>query len=313
MYRKKAVWDSHKYEVFISICLEEVQAGNKPSQTLNKVGYMNLSAKFNERCGIIYEKDQLKNHWDTTRKDWQMWKALQKETGLGWDEQKKTYKMPHEWWSQFAQRHIGGDKFAHFPLAHEEELDILFGHGAAIGDHNKIPSGNKYVWQQEKLVSPTTESVAPSVEKQQETEALPSETPLTEPSGANQSNGVNLGSEATSPLRAPTAQRSGGGVKRSKASTGQVLETSLDRIYNLLEERTRKKSSVKSTEDVPTVVNALQVLANTEGLSRSSEEYLFAIGALRLPVNRQTFCSLDTDELRARWIAHEYKLSRDTS
>ncbi|KAK1296280.1 hypothetical protein QJS10_CPB15g00861 [Acorus calamus] len=168
-----------------------------------------------------------------------------------------------------------------------------------------------YVWQKVKHATPTQSSAAPSVDKQQETEAIPSESPLTQPSGTNQPSGPNIGSDATSPLRALTAQRSGGGVKRSKASTGQVLENSMDRIYNLLEKRTRKKSTVKSTEDVPTIAHALQVLANTEGLSRSSEEFLFAIGALRSPVTRQTFCSIDTDDLKAHWIAHEFKHSRD--
>ncbi|KAK1256870.1 hypothetical protein QJS04_geneDACA024347 [Acorus gramineus] len=79
------------------------------------------------------------------------------------------------------KRHIGGDKFSHYPLAHEEELDILFGCSVAIGDGNKIPSGAKCVWRKEKSVTPTEESAARSQVKGSEPETAPSETPLTQP------------------------------------------------------------------------------------------------------------------------------------
>ncbi|KAK1293916.1 hypothetical protein QJS10_CPA16g00820 [Acorus calamus] len=83
-----------------------MQAGNKPGQSLNKEGYENLIRKFAQRTGISYERDQFKNHWDSMRKDWQTWKALQKETGLGWSEEKGTYEMSNDWWISFAQEEI---------------------------------------------------------------------------------------------------------------------------------------------------------------------------------------------------------------
>ncbi|KAK1270960.1 hypothetical protein QJS04_geneDACA014713 [Acorus gramineus] len=81
--KQKASWDNHNHEVFVMICLEEMQQGNKPGQTLNRMGYMNLARNFFEQTHVRYERDQFKNHWDVTRKDWQTWKALQKRNRAG--------------------------------------------------------------------------------------------------------------------------------------------------------------------------------------------------------------------------------------
>ena len=43
--KPKASWDDFRVHTFISICVEEVENGNKPSSTLNKVGYENLERK----------------------------------------------------------------------------------------------------------------------------------------------------------------------------------------------------------------------------------------------------------------------------
>ncbi|KAK1293351.1 hypothetical protein QJS10_CPB17g01239 [Acorus calamus] len=104
----KAVWDKAKHEVFVRICLDEMRLGNKPDQTLNKVGYDNLERRFELETKVHYLRDQFKNHWDTTRKEWQTWKALQSQTGLGFNEVTGTYDMSREWWIEFSKFLSGG-------------------------------------------------------------------------------------------------------------------------------------------------------------------------------------------------------------
>ncbi|KAK1268201.1 hypothetical protein QJS04_geneDACA005213 [Acorus gramineus] len=128
----KAVWDSDKHATFVGICLKQVQACNKPCQTLNKLGYMNLEKEFYEQTGLRYHQSQFKNHWDITKRNWQTWKTLKKETGARFCNAKKTYTQTPEWWAASGKRFPGGEKFAHYPLEHEDELDVLFGLEAHI-------------------------------------------------------------------------------------------------------------------------------------------------------------------------------------
>ncbi|KAK1302755.1 hypothetical protein QJS10_CPB12g01723 [Acorus calamus] len=134
------VWDNAKHEAFVRICLDEMRMGNKPSQTLNKSGYDNLEKRFELETNVHYHKDQFKNHWDRTRKEWQTWKALQGQTGLGFNEVTGTYDMSHEWWIEFSKGHPGAKKFQAQPLYFEEELDILFGACAAQREDSYIPT-----------------------------------------------------------------------------------------------------------------------------------------------------------------------------
>ena len=59
--KPKASWDDFRVHTFINICVEEAANDNKPSSTLNNVGYENLERKFKERTGYAYCRVQLKN------------------------------------------------------------------------------------------------------------------------------------------------------------------------------------------------------------------------------------------------------------
>ena len=54
MKKPKAHWDEFKFQTFITIFLEVAALGNKPTSTLNKVGYDNIVKKFKERTSYDY-------------------------------------------------------------------------------------------------------------------------------------------------------------------------------------------------------------------------------------------------------------------
>ena len=101
--KQKATWDDYCVLTFIEIYLEDAANGNKSSTTLNKVGYVNLERKFMERTSHAYSRTQLKNQWDSLKKDWQNWKLLGQQTGLGWCSKRNTYAQTNEWWTNFAK------------------------------------------------------------------------------------------------------------------------------------------------------------------------------------------------------------------
>ena len=96
-----AKWNDEKHNIWLKICLEEARDGHKKSATLGAKGYENLIRKFEEQTNFRYTRAQFKNHWDNTRKDWQNWTALKKETEGRFDGE--TVAQEDDWWKLFAK------------------------------------------------------------------------------------------------------------------------------------------------------------------------------------------------------------------
>lgn len=97
----KAIWDEKLTATFCELCVKEIDAGNRPTTYINAKGWENILAAFHEQTGSDYGRPQLKNKWDTLRKEWRLWHELiRNETDLRWCPIKKTINAPKEWWDR---------------------------------------------------------------------------------------------------------------------------------------------------------------------------------------------------------------------
>lgn len=99
-----ARWDDEKTKLLLEVFEAEIDKGNRPTGIFSKQGWINIVANFNSLTGLCYNKDQIKNRQDNLRREFCKWeKLIGKETGLGWDYEKKTLAAPEEWWSERAK------------------------------------------------------------------------------------------------------------------------------------------------------------------------------------------------------------------
>ncbi|CAA7404080.1 unnamed protein product [Spirodela intermedia] len=287
--RVKAIWDDKKHAVFVRICLDQMRAGNKPHKTLNKLGYMNLEREFYKQTGFYYFKDQLKNHWDSTRRDWQAWTALRNQAGVGWDDAKGTYSQTEDWWASFAKRFPGGDKFAHHPLDHAEELDLLFGEGSGRSDGI--------------AQSPPSSDATPSAATRDS-----QSDPAPESHGeAEEPDGLIVVRQNSARVE-ESGETAGRPEKRPRPSDGTKWEACMKQVCDILLGGSKLLAS-SPADDPASIANAMALLNGTYGVERNSEEWLFAVSKLRNESVRQLFLALGDAESRAAWIKREYRLA----
>ncbi|PPR90138.1 hypothetical protein GOBAR_AA30554 [Gossypium barbadense] len=109
----KAVWDDELTLIFCELCVNEVNVGNRPTTHLNSKGWENVVAFFQAKTQKNYGKPQLKNKWDTLKKEWRLWRELLKEsTGIGWCPSKKTVDTTEEWCDEKIQVTTGENAWA---------------------------------------------------------------------------------------------------------------------------------------------------------------------------------------------------------
>ncbi|GKC17017.1 L10-interacting MYB domain-containing protein-like protein [Tanacetum coccineum] len=139
---RKTVWDTSTHITFVELCLEEVRNGNRPGSHFNKIGWANLENKLKARTGKVFCKQQLKNHWDTMKKDWKLYDRLMRiESGLGWDPVRKTIDATSEWWDEKIEADPELAKFRDKNLEmYRMYYDQLFGDSVAVGDRTQLPT-----------------------------------------------------------------------------------------------------------------------------------------------------------------------------
>ncbi|KAH9680641.1 DDE Tnp4 domain-containing protein [Citrus sinensis] len=137
------MWDNETVSIFCNLCIVEVEEGRRPGTHFTKIGWENLVKNFCKATGREYSKLQLKNKWDALKNDWKLWKDLiGKETGLGWNIQKKTIDASPEWWQSKLKANPKVEKFRKEGIDKELEgkLDRMFMNITATGNKAWTPS-----------------------------------------------------------------------------------------------------------------------------------------------------------------------------
>lgn len=97
----KATWTPAYHKIFVDLCLEETLKGNKSGTHFTKEGWRNVVGSFYAKTGMRYDKRQIKNHYDSTRKLWKIWVQLIGDGSMKWDPETKKFGASEEDWNNY--------------------------------------------------------------------------------------------------------------------------------------------------------------------------------------------------------------------
>jgi hypothetical protein len=97
----KASWTAAYHKIFVDLCLEETLKGNKAGTHFTKEGWRNIMDYFHAKTGVRYDKRQIKNHYDSTRKQWKIWVKLIGDDIMKWDPETNTFGASEKEWLDY--------------------------------------------------------------------------------------------------------------------------------------------------------------------------------------------------------------------
>ncbi|XP_018445576.1 L10-interacting MYB domain-containing protein [Raphanus sativus] len=131
--RAKAVWEPEYHRVFLDLCVEQTMLGNKPGTHFSKEGWRNILSSFQEQTGAMYDRMQLKNHWDTMSRQWKIWCRLVQTGYMSWDPETNTFGASAEEWAYYLQGNPDAGQYRLSVPQDLEKLEIIF-----AGSNNNV-------------------------------------------------------------------------------------------------------------------------------------------------------------------------------
>ncbi|XP_073158347.1 L10-interacting MYB domain-containing protein-like [Henckelia pumila] len=303
----KANWDRASTEVFIKICLEELQARNRLGTHFNKSGWENLVRKFEARTSRKYSKIQLKNRWDNLKKEWSIWKTLLRgETGLRWNHEKGTVDATPEWWQRKIQARPEAAKFKERGPLLVHDQDLLFSDVVAEGNSEWAPSSgilpsHLQDEHEDDINIHSGEVNGPDIDYTTET----NDTQQT-----NMESGLSRRNIRNNPFSAPIRHK-----KQKKSSIAEKIARCLERMVNTIESESQLSRLTTDSVGNYTIKDCMEVLDCMSGIEEGGSLWMYATRLFLKPAVRELFLTIKRDDLRLKWLQDQMErdMQRRTS
>nr|ACN33791.1 unknown [Zea mays] len=338
MEEDNADWCDENVKIACEIFAEEVRAKNRSGSHLNKLGYNNVMVKFKERTGKTYSELQFKNKWDKLKKDYSNWKQLGKETGCGWDPNKKLYVAPDWWWEKANIQFKGISKFKDKSLQNAEELSVMFEDLRNTGDDHWVPTSGELPQDTEAQIhdainiedenaSDCGEDTPSSSTSKRRRVVVTDKGKKPKTTGGQwmqdqMSKLFELNKQTTtsceSMVLARTQETPGSSIKdvmqldkgkKPKTTGGQWMQDQMSKLVELNKQTTSCESMfLARTQETPgSSIKDVMQLVKACGAIAGSKEHFIATQVLTKKNEREMFLTLDTPEERFQWLSMKYE------
>ncbi|KAH1122897.1 hypothetical protein J1N35_006057 [Gossypium stocksii] len=296
----KAVWDDELTLIFCELCVNEVNAGNRPTTHLNSKGWENVVALFQAKTQKNYGKPQLKNKWDTLKKEWRLCRELLKDsTGIGWCPSKRTVDATEEWWAEKIQENpdFKGFKKKGIEPRLNDLMWQMFGGIVATGENAWAPSSGVLPSRVPMGHDTPNEGFGDSDENSNENEDIP---PNEVPSNPSHET-PNRRKETLGAVHCKGKKSSS-----SRKSSRNSLATHIEKLCESMASPRKSVNEIIFPHSEYSISNAMDALRDLgDEIPKKDELYYFAIKMFQIPVKREVFLNLDPD-VRVWWLRREY-------
>ncbi|MQM00573.1 hypothetical protein Taro_033303 [Colocasia esculenta] len=302
-YKVKACWTPEFHKLFVSLCLEQLVAGNKPGTYLNKKGWKYVMDEFYKRTGIMYDKKQFKNHWDSTKEQWKVWNKLKSSTSEDvWDKTTQVVRQNDDWWNDYLQAHPEAAQFRYRGLPLADSLDTLFSDSSASLTTALTPSPNTMLIPSQNTMSNFDNTPAQTANATENNDAEDVVDLIPEAQMENkESPNISQAEFDTSVRRKRKNQdpeRSIHGLKR------EMVARRIGHLCEAVESGSTVTSTLKERYSIKECVD---VLNEMHEIPQGSELYMFALDLFVRKEYRELFIVLGTANLRLMWLKRQQR------
>ncbi|KAH7655761.1 Myb/SANT-like domain-containing protein, partial [Dioscorea alata] len=257
-------WDDTNTEMFLKICVEEVQIGNRPHSHFTKEGWKNILSKFATRTGLSYNHKQLKNRWNSLKKEFGIWaKLVEHQTGLGWDPIKKTVLASDDWWERKGQENPEYLKWRNEGPKFLDMMEICFKDIVATGYMALVP-----------YAEPSSENEVSNEQGSARMNDVDVEVNNFDDNGdigdsPQQDNDTPRGETSASQAR----KRQKTSQRQKKKRANEKLQESFDRLLSGMDNMSRSSNARVENDDHCSITKCVDLLDIVLGIERGSSQY----------------------------------------
>ncbi|KAI3845361.1 hypothetical protein MKW92_036637 [Papaver armeniacum] len=278
----RAKWTTPLTTTLVDLMVEEVVKGNKQNNSFGKIAWKNICDEFNNKTGLKWENERLKNRYAVLRKQYNTMKSLLDLNDFTWDESRQAVTATDEAWDTYIKEHPDAETIRANGCPFYKQLSIIFLDSRTNGN---VDSANQLVKTEEVpchgstgLTIDTGEPLVLSGDKSLST---------------SDEDGV------IEPIERNKRQFTKPSTSGNKKSCMPIEDVMVKAILEMAASSKLRAAAVREGEDRFSITNCVKALDEMQGI----DDYLYytTLDMFDNPNFRETFLSLKMEK-RVVWL-----------
>ncbi|KAL2527182.1 L10-interacting MYB domain-containing protein [Abeliophyllum distichum] len=139
--RKNAKWAEQEHQIFVTACESVIAEGHRRGKCFRKHSWDRLVNLFNSTAAKNWSRTQLKNHWDSMRREHKHLHELLRCTGIEYNQRDNVIAADDDWWERKIKEKAEYAKFRNHDVREiYHRYPILFGQAFDSDKYSMTPT-----------------------------------------------------------------------------------------------------------------------------------------------------------------------------